>query len=107
MLSKFLGKGKVVLIPASWLNAVASILNNFSSPKGTVSAKLEGDGDGSTMNIDIVPSAAAREIGNALSGEFIRKGDASLLGDGLKWDERGLTIDTDWVYRQILQTQKA
>ena len=64
MLSKFLGKGKVLLIPASWLNAVASILNKFSSPKGTVSAKLEGDGDGSTMNIDIVPSAVAREIGN-------------------------------------------
>lgn len=107
MLSKFLGKEKVLLIPASWLNAVSSILNKFSSPKNTVSAKLEGDGDGSTMSIDIVPSAVAREIGNELSANFIRKGDASLLGDGLKWDERGLTIDTDWVYRQIIQAEKA
>lgn len=107
MLTKFLGRRKVVLIPAAWLNGVASILNRFSSPKGTVSAKLEGEGEGSTMNIDIVPSAVAREIGNDLQGDFIRKGDSSLLGNGLKWDERGLTIDTDWLALQIMQTEKA
>lgn len=106
MLSKFLDKTKVLLVPASWLNAVASILNGFSSPKGTVSATIEGSGEGSRMQIDIIPSAVAREIRNELSGDFICKGDAAQLGDGLKWGERGLTIDTEWLDRQIVQNLK-
>ena len=107
MLKKFFGSGKVLLVPVSWLNAVSSALNKFVSPKGTVSARLEGDGDGSAVNIDIVPAAVAREIQNELSGNFIRKGDKSLLGEGLKWGERGLTIDTEWLGKAILQTEKA
>lgn len=107
MLSKFLGKGKVLLIPASWLNAVAIILNNVRSPQGTVKASLEGDGEGSHLRIDIVPDAAAREMLNALSANFVLKGDMSLLGEGLKWDERGLTIDKDWLRREVIQGEKA
>ena len=107
MLSKFHCRSKVLLIPAAWLNAVASILNTIASPKGTVSAKLKGDGDGSVLSIDIIPSAVARAIVNELSGQFPRKGDNSLLGEGLKWGERGLTIDTEWLAKAIVQALKA
>ena len=107
MLSKFHGKRKVLLVPASWLNAVAGILNGFTSPKGTVSARLEGSDEGSNMRIDIVPAAAAREMRNALTANFICKDDRSLLGDGLKWSERGLTIDKEWLRREVIQGEKA
>ena len=106
MLSKFLIKRKVLFVPASWLNAVANILNGLASVKGTVSAKLEGEGEGSNIKLDIVPSAAAREMRSSLAADFICKGDAALLGDGLKWGERGLTIDTEWLDRQIVQNLK-
>lgn len=107
MLEKFIGKRKVLLVPASWLNAVTSILNGIRSPKGTVSASLEGDGEGSNLRIDIVPSAAARELQDALASNFVRKNDYSLLGEGLKWGERGLTIDKDWFRREVVQGEKA
>lgn len=107
MLSKFIGKRKVLLVPASWLNEVANILNNLSSTKGTVSAKLEGDREGSNLRIDIVPAAAAREMREALSSNFVCKGNASLLGEGLKWGEKGLTIDKEWLRREVIQGEKA
>ena len=44
---------------------------------------------------------------NELSGQFPRKDDNSLLGEGLKWGERGLTIDTEWLAKAIVQAQKA
>ena len=107
MLRRFFGRSRIPLVPASWLNAVASILNNVRSPKGTVKATLEGDGEGSHLHIDVVPDAAARELRDALSANFVLKGDMSLLGEGLKWDELGLTIDKDWLRREVIQGEKA
>ena len=107
MIEKFTGKRKVLLVPASWLNAVANILNGIRSPKGTVSASLEGDGEGSNLRIDIVPKEAARELREALAAYFVMQGDGSLLGEGLKWGERGLTIDEEWFRREVIQGEKA
>lgn len=99
MLSKFLSKSKMLLIPTSWLNAVASALNTFRSPMDTISAKLAGDGESSHIDIDIKPDAVAREIQHELEANFIRKGCSSLLGPGLKWTENGLTVDLEWLAR--------
>lgn len=106
-MEKFTGKKRILLVPASWLNTVANILSNISSPKRTVSVKIEGVGEGANLRIDIIPDAAAREMRSALSSEFICRGDQNLLGDGLKWSERGLTIDKDWLQREIRQVDKA
>lgn len=100
MLKKFHGKRRVLLVPTSWLNAIANILNGFASSKNTISAKMEGEGEGSNIRLDIVPEAAAREMRNALSANFICRNDKSLLGEGLKWNEHGLSIDKEWLQRQ-------
>ena len=106
-MEKFTGKKRILLVPASWLNTVANILSNISSPKHTVSVKIEGVGEGANLIIDIIPDAAAREMRSVLSADFICRGAQNLLGDGLKWSERGLTIDKDWLQREIRQVDKA
>ena len=103
MIKKFTAKRHVLFVPASWLNAVANVLNQFRSPRGTVSAKLEGGDEGSNMQIDIVPEAAARELRNELARNFVCKDDSTLLGAGLKWGERGLEIDLEWLAHQVVK----
>ena len=106
MLRRFFVRRKVPLVPASWLNAVANILNNPHSPKGTISAKLDGDGEGATLNLDINPAVAATQMRDHLAANFLCKGDSRLLGDGLVWGERGLTIDKEWLAKQVIQAEK-
>ena len=106
MLKKFIGKRKLALLPTSWLNAVANILNDIRSKSGTVAARVEGEGEGSNLNIDIVPAAAAREMRDELAKSFLCKDVGSLLGEGLKWSERGLTIDKEWLQREIVNSEK-
>lgn len=106
MLRRFFRRSKVPLVPASWLNAVANILNKPHSPKGTILAKLDGDGDGATLNLDINPAVAATQLRSHLAANFICNGDSTLLGEGLVWGERGLTIDKEWFARQVIQCEK-
>ena len=101
MIGKFSAKSKVLLIPAGWLNSVANALNNVHSPRRTIRAAMEGDGEGSNLSLDINPQAAASAIAPQLAAEFPRKNDSSLLGEGLKWGERGLSIDREWLSRAL------
>lgn len=107
MLKKFVGKSKILLVPAGWLNEVAAILNGVRSPRGTIQARVDGAGEGASLSVDMNAPSAARELAQHLASEFPRKGDASLLGEGLKWGENGLTIDKEWLSRQIVQSEKA
>lgn len=106
MLEKFIGLKRVILIPAEWLNTVANIFNNIRSPKNTIIVRIEGYGEGSNMTIDLNPREAAIVLSDFLAGEFIRKGDNSLLGEGLKWTQSGVTIDKDWFRQQVIQGEK-
>ena len=107
MPSKFTGKRAVLLVPVSWLNEVANMLTKFYSPNNVVKVSVEGAGEASYLSFDINPTALVSAISNELSGQFIKNGDGGLLGDGLKWNQRGLSIDTDWLQKQIIQTEKA
>lgn len=102
MIRRFETKSKVLQIPARWLNSVANALNNIRSPRQTIEARLEGDGEGSNLSLDIRPQSAASVIAPHLAAEFPRKNDNSLLGEGLKWGERGLAIDKEWLKRAIV-----
>ena len=97
MIQRFAIKSKVLLIPARWLNSIANALNNVHSPRRTIEARLEGDGEGSSLAFDLRPQAAASDMAPYVGAEFPRKNDSSLLGEGLKWGERGLTIDKEWL----------
>ena len=107
MPSKFTGKRAVLMIPVSWLNEVANMLTKFHSPNDVIRVTVEGAGEASYLSFDINATALASAITNDLSGQFVKKGDSWLLGDGLKWNQRGLSIDVDWLQRQIIQLEKA
>ncbi len=107
MPSKFTGKKTVLLIPASWLNEVANMLTKFHSPNNVIKVTVEGAGEAACLSFDVNPAALVNSIANELAGLFVKKFDNGLLGDGLKWNQRGLSIDTDWLAKQILQTEKA
>ena len=107
MPSKFTGKRAVLMIPVSWLNEVANMLTKFHSPNDVIKVTVEGAGEASYLSFDINTTALASAVTNDLSGQFVKKGDGGLLGDGLKWNQRGLSIDVDWLRRQIIQLEKA
>lgn len=101
MIGKFADKSKVLLVPAQWLNAVAAALNGAYSPQQTVEVTIEGEGEGSRLSLEIRPQAAASAMVPHLAAHFPRKNDPSLLGEGLKWDARGLSIDKEWLKRTL------
>ena len=107
MLKKFTGRKNILLVPAVFLNTVANMLTNIRSPSGSVKVSSEGEDEGANLRIDIEPKGAAALLAPVLASKFVRKGDMSLLGEGLKWGERGLTIDKDWFRREVLQGEKA
>ena len=101
MIQRFETKSKVLLIPARWLNAVANALNRAYSPKQTIEVRLEGCDEGSRLSFELNPRAAASTLFPFLAAEFPRKNDSSLLGEGLKWGDRGLSIDKEWLKRAL------
>ena len=108
MLQKFLGRKRIPLIPASWLNAVANWLNGLHSKTETIRiSNSENAITGGTPSIDIVPDNVAKQIRSALASDFPCKGDVRLLGEGLKWTQNGLAVDKSWIERQIVQYFKA
>ena len=107
MLKKFIGRKNLLLVPAVWLNTVANILTNIRSPSSSVKATLEGEDEGANLQLDINPKGAVPLLAPELAKEFVHKGDLSLLGEGLKWGERGLTIDKEWLQREIVQGEKS
>ena len=108
MLQKFLGRKRVPLIPASWLNAVANWLNGLHSKTETIRiSNSENAVSGGTPSIDIVPEQVAKQIRSALANDFVCKNEKRLIGEGLKWTQSGLVVDKDWIEKQIVQYFKA
>lgn len=106
MLEKFIGKKSLLFVPVAWLNSVANLLTTMYSPKRTIIVRLEGVGEGANLAFDINPEAVAKAIVNELAGEFVKKGDCGLLGEGLEWTQRGLSINKDWFRQQVIQGEK-
>ncbi len=106
MLEKFTRRRRVLLIPSSWLNTVASWIDNLTSTSSTIKI-TRPEGDGGVPSIDVDVAQAAKSMRGRLSEDFVCKGDRRLLGEGLKWTSEGLTIDKEWLQRRVVVAMSA
>lgn len=102
MLEKFTGRRRVLLIPAAWLNAVASWIDGLRSTSSTIKI-TRPESEGGVPSIDLNIDQAARAMRGRLSEDFVCKDDRRLLGEGLKWTREGLVIDKEWLQRFVVR----